>query len=187
VRPYAGVAWEHEFNGKGKVTTNGLPIEAASLKGSSGVAEVGVSIGRKNVRTTHTPATGNVNAGTANANTDMGSHAGASDRAPSQTPSRVRSTGIAYVITGDGSHNAQTKGGAMVDANARAGTSLNANVGSNGGNAVALGVGANADATPQEGEAGMSTSGNWTFDFTVTAYTGNRRGAAGTAKFVYQW
>ncbi|MDR0588103.1 MAG: hypothetical protein LBG61_03900, partial [Burkholderiales bacterium] len=231
--------WEHEFNGKGKVTTNGLPIEAASLKGSSGVAEVGVSIGRKNVRTTLYPATGNVNAGTANANADMSGNTGASDRAPSQTQTQSssptanttgnkataganastanraqtqsRSNGVAYVVTGERfnggdktlDHSASIQGGVMVDANTRAGTNAqtsvnrgNAGVGAPNrpnetGNAVPLGtnVGSNANTAPSPsyGEAGMSTSGNWTFDFTVTAYTGKREGLAGTAKFVYQW
>lgn len=42
--PFIGAAWQKEFKGSADATTNGYAVEAPSLKGSSGVAEIGVSI-----------------------------------------------------------------------------------------------------------------------------------------------
>ncbi|CAM5189118.1 hypothetical protein CDEF62S_04143 [Castellaniella defragrans] len=42
--PYAGVAWEHEFNGEMNATTDGYAIDAPSLEGDTGIAELGVRI-----------------------------------------------------------------------------------------------------------------------------------------------
>lgn len=44
VTPYAGAAWEHEFDGKAKATTNGFDIEAPKLAGGTGIGELGISI-----------------------------------------------------------------------------------------------------------------------------------------------
>ncbi|MDR0588291.1 MAG: autotransporter-associated beta strand repeat-containing protein [Burkholderiales bacterium] len=44
VKPYAGLAWEHDFGGKAKVSTNGQDIPAATLKGGSAIGEAGVSV-----------------------------------------------------------------------------------------------------------------------------------------------
>lgn len=41
--PYVGLAWEHEFSGKSNGTVYGYGLDELSMKGSSGVAEVGVS------------------------------------------------------------------------------------------------------------------------------------------------
>ena len=41
--PYAGAAWEYEFDGKAKATTYGFDVPAPSLKGSTGVGELGLS------------------------------------------------------------------------------------------------------------------------------------------------
>ena len=41
--PYVGVAWEHEFSGKADGTTYNLSLEELSLKGDSGIVEVGVN------------------------------------------------------------------------------------------------------------------------------------------------
>ena len=43
VSPYAGLAYEHEFDGEAKATAHGYPIEAPDLKGSTGIGELGVS------------------------------------------------------------------------------------------------------------------------------------------------
>ena len=40
--PYIGLAWEHEFNGKAHGTAYGYDLEEASLKGDTGVGEIGV-------------------------------------------------------------------------------------------------------------------------------------------------
>ncbi|MDR0529027.1 MAG: autotransporter outer membrane beta-barrel domain-containing protein [Zoogloeaceae bacterium] len=40
--PYAGLAWEHEFDGKAKARTNGYDIDAPKLKGDTGIAEFGL-------------------------------------------------------------------------------------------------------------------------------------------------
>ena len=41
--PYAGAAWEYEFDGKARATTYGFDVPAPSLKGSTGVGELGIS------------------------------------------------------------------------------------------------------------------------------------------------
>ncbi|GHU07351.1 membrane protein [Betaproteobacteria bacterium] len=42
IKPYAGLAWEHEFDGKARATAHGYPIDAPKLKGDSGVLELGL-------------------------------------------------------------------------------------------------------------------------------------------------
>ncbi|MDR1397131.1 MAG: autotransporter outer membrane beta-barrel domain-containing protein, partial [Desulfarculales bacterium] len=44
VSPYIGAAYEHEFDGRARATTNGFAIDAPSLQGSSGVGELGLSL-----------------------------------------------------------------------------------------------------------------------------------------------
>lgn len=44
VSPYAGAAWEHEFDGRARATVNGLGVTAPKLEGSTGVGELGVGI-----------------------------------------------------------------------------------------------------------------------------------------------
>ena len=44
VTPYAGAAWEHEFDGKARATTNGLAIDAPSLHGDTGILEAGLTL-----------------------------------------------------------------------------------------------------------------------------------------------
>jgi hypothetical protein len=39
-----GLAWEREFGGKVRASTNGLPIAAPSLRGDTGIGEIGLSI-----------------------------------------------------------------------------------------------------------------------------------------------
>lgn len=41
--PYAGVAWEYEFDGKAKGSVLGYAMDDASLKGSTGIVELGVT------------------------------------------------------------------------------------------------------------------------------------------------
>lgn len=43
VAPYIGAAFEHEFDGTARATTNGIAINSPSLKGSSGVGELGLT------------------------------------------------------------------------------------------------------------------------------------------------
>ena len=43
LRPYLGAAWEHEFDGTARATTYGYDVPAPSLKGSSGMGEVGLT------------------------------------------------------------------------------------------------------------------------------------------------
>jgi outer membrane autotransporter protein len=43
-RFYVGGAVEHEFDGKAKAQTHGYKIEAPSLKGTSGIAEAGITL-----------------------------------------------------------------------------------------------------------------------------------------------
>lgn len=43
VAPYIGAAFEHEFDGTARATTNGIAIDSPSLKGSSGVGELGLT------------------------------------------------------------------------------------------------------------------------------------------------
>lgn len=42
-RFYVGAAWEHEFDGKARATTNGYAIDAPSLKGDTGIGELGLT------------------------------------------------------------------------------------------------------------------------------------------------
>ncbi|WP_370677194.1 autotransporter domain-containing protein [Pleomorphomonas sp. PLEO] len=44
VTPYAGAAWEHEFDGKSRATTNGFAIDAPSMSGDTGILEVGLTL-----------------------------------------------------------------------------------------------------------------------------------------------
>lgn len=44
VKPYIGLAYEHEFSGKATATAYGFPVDAPSMKGSTGMAEMGLSI-----------------------------------------------------------------------------------------------------------------------------------------------
>jgi outer membrane autotransporter protein len=44
VTPYLGAAYEHEFDGEAKVTTRGLSIKAPSLRGDTGIGEVGFTL-----------------------------------------------------------------------------------------------------------------------------------------------
>jgi outer membrane autotransporter protein len=41
---YAGAAWEREFDGRARASSNGFAIEAPSLRGDTGVGELGVTI-----------------------------------------------------------------------------------------------------------------------------------------------
>ncbi len=41
-RPYIGLAWEHEFSGNAKGTAYGYEIDKTSLKGDTGIGEIGV-------------------------------------------------------------------------------------------------------------------------------------------------
>lgn len=41
--PYIGLAYEHEFDGKARATTYGYDIEAPTLKGDTGIGELGVT------------------------------------------------------------------------------------------------------------------------------------------------
>jgi hypothetical protein len=44
VSPYVGAAWEHEFDGKAEATSNGFALEAPSLRGNTGIGEIGLTI-----------------------------------------------------------------------------------------------------------------------------------------------
>lgn len=44
VTPYAGAAWEHEFDGKARASTNGLAIDAPSMAGDTGIFEAGLTL-----------------------------------------------------------------------------------------------------------------------------------------------
>jgi outer membrane autotransporter protein len=44
VSPYGGVYYDYEFDGKVKGSTYGFGIDAPSLKGGTGIAEIGLSI-----------------------------------------------------------------------------------------------------------------------------------------------
>ena len=44
VSPYVGAAWEYEFGGKAKATTNDFAIDAPDLKGSTGIGELGFTL-----------------------------------------------------------------------------------------------------------------------------------------------
>ncbi|MDR3089443.1 MAG: hypothetical protein LBU39_06460 [Desulfobulbaceae bacterium] len=43
--PYVGAAWEHEFDGEAKAKVYGYDIDAPSLDGDTGMAEVGINMG----------------------------------------------------------------------------------------------------------------------------------------------
>jgi autotransporter-associated beta strand protein len=44
ISPYIGAAWEHEFDGKARASTNGYAIKAPDLTGSTGIGELGLSV-----------------------------------------------------------------------------------------------------------------------------------------------
>ena len=44
VRPYIGAAWEYEFDGEARATTNGFDIDRPDLKGSTGMGELGITL-----------------------------------------------------------------------------------------------------------------------------------------------
>ena len=44
VRPYIGAAWEQEFDGEARATTNGFDIDRPDLEGSSGMGELGITL-----------------------------------------------------------------------------------------------------------------------------------------------
>jgi outer membrane autotransporter protein len=44
--PYVGAAWEYEFDGKARANTYGYAVDAPSLKGGTGVGELGVAYRR---------------------------------------------------------------------------------------------------------------------------------------------
>jgi len=46
INTYFGAAWEYEFDGRARATTNGLGIDAPSLRGNTGLGEVGLSLNR---------------------------------------------------------------------------------------------------------------------------------------------
>ncbi|MDR3349426.1 MAG: autotransporter outer membrane beta-barrel domain-containing protein, partial [Acidaminococcales bacterium] len=45
---YAGLAYDHEFDGKAKGTAEGSPIESPKMKGGTGIGELGVTFKGKN-------------------------------------------------------------------------------------------------------------------------------------------
>ena len=44
VSPYAGAAFEHEFDGKARASTNGIALDAPSLAGNTGILEAGLTL-----------------------------------------------------------------------------------------------------------------------------------------------
>ena len=42
ISPYAGAAYEREFDGKARATTNGYDMKAPSMRGDTGVGELGL-------------------------------------------------------------------------------------------------------------------------------------------------
>ena len=44
VRPYIGAAWEQEFDGEARATTNGFDIDRPDLRGSTGMGELGITL-----------------------------------------------------------------------------------------------------------------------------------------------
>ena len=44
VSPYVGLAYEHEFDGKARATTNGFALPAPSMRGDTGIGELGLSL-----------------------------------------------------------------------------------------------------------------------------------------------
>ena len=45
--PYAGLAWEHEFDGEARATVNGYSINAPSSEGGTGLGEIGLTLTAK--------------------------------------------------------------------------------------------------------------------------------------------
>ncbi|MDR1857609.1 MAG: autotransporter domain-containing protein [Desulfovibrio sp.] len=43
-RPYVGLAWDREFDGRQRASTNGFDLDVPSTKGDTGVAEIGLAI-----------------------------------------------------------------------------------------------------------------------------------------------
>ena len=41
--PYIGIAWEHEFSGTARGSAYGYSLEQTSLKGDTGIGEIGIS------------------------------------------------------------------------------------------------------------------------------------------------
>ena len=50
VSPYVGAAYEHEFDGRARATTYGYSLDTPSLRGSTGIGELGLSIRPSNTR-----------------------------------------------------------------------------------------------------------------------------------------
>jgi outer membrane autotransporter protein len=44
LKPYVGLAWDHEFDGRAKATTYGYKIDDPDLKGDTGIVEVGLTL-----------------------------------------------------------------------------------------------------------------------------------------------
>ena len=44
ISPYIGAAWEYEFDGNAKATTNGYAIKSPDLTGSTGIGELGLTL-----------------------------------------------------------------------------------------------------------------------------------------------
>lgn len=44
ISAYVGAGYENELDGKAKATTNGMPIESPSMKGASGLVELGLNV-----------------------------------------------------------------------------------------------------------------------------------------------
>ena len=42
ISPYAGAAYEREFDGKARATTNGYDMKAPSMRGDTGIGELGL-------------------------------------------------------------------------------------------------------------------------------------------------
>ena len=49
-RAYAGVAWEHEYDGEAKASIHGYKLDAPKLKGDTGMLELGVSLNPKTTK-----------------------------------------------------------------------------------------------------------------------------------------
>jgi outer membrane autotransporter protein len=44
ISPYIGAAWEYEFDGKSRASSNGYDIDAPSLRGDTGIGELGLTV-----------------------------------------------------------------------------------------------------------------------------------------------
>jgi outer membrane autotransporter protein len=44
VSPYLGAAWEREFDGRARASTNGFDLDAPSLRGDTGIGELGLTL-----------------------------------------------------------------------------------------------------------------------------------------------